>query len=47
MKNGGLMKNSRKNEPNKLPIFGAHQVAGYGLQIIHILLRGSVENATR
>lgn len=25
MKNGGLIKNNRKNEPIKLPIFGAHQ----------------------
>jgi len=25
MKNGGLMKNSRKNEPNKLPNSRAHQ----------------------
>jgi len=24
MKNGGFMKNNRQNEPNKLPIFGAH-----------------------
>jgi len=25
MKNGGLIENNRQNEPNKLPIFGAHQ----------------------
>jgi len=25
MKNGGLMKDNRQNEPNKLPIFGAYQ----------------------
>ena len=24
MKNGGLMKKSRQNEPNKLTIFGVH-----------------------
>jgi len=24
MNNGGLIENNRQNEPNKLPIFGAH-----------------------
>jgi len=29
MKNGGLMEKNRQNEPNKLPIFGAHQWAQF------------------
>ena len=37
MKNSGLMKNNRQNEPNKLPIFGAHQVI-YFIRFQHLKL---------